>query len=146
MVDSVQVFGRKKTSVAVAYCKRGRGLIRVNGQPIEFLQPEMLRLKLLEPMLILGQQRFQLVDIRLRVQGGGYTSQVYGQSQLSQQTAPRALPGCASPLPRLCLPSASAIRQAIAKALVAFYQKCQAGCRTQPRRPLPSPLPLRHLC
>ena len=80
MVDSVQVFGRKKTSVAVAYCKRGRGLIKVNGQPVEFLQPELLRLKLLEPMLVLGAQRFQLVDIRVRVQGGGYTSQVYGQS------------------------------------------------------------------
>jgi len=93
MVDSVQVFGRKKTSVAVAYCKRGKGLIKVNGQPIEFLQPELLRIKMLEPLLILGPQRFQLVDIRVRVQGGGYTSQIY------------------------------AIRQAIAKSLVAFYQK-----------------------
>ena len=81
MVDSVQVFGRKKTSVAVAYCKRGRGLIKVNGQPVEFIQPELLRLKLLEPMLVLGAQRFQLVDIRVRVQGGGYTSQIYGQQR-----------------------------------------------------------------
>jgi ribosomal protein S9 len=29
MVDSVQTFGRKKTAVAVAYVKRGRGLIKV---------------------------------------------------------------------------------------------------------------------
>ena len=79
MVDSVQVFGRKKTSVAVAYCKRGRGLIKVNGQPIEFVQPELLRLKVLEPLLVLGPNRFQMVDIRCRVQGGGYTSQIYGQ-------------------------------------------------------------------
>ena len=86
MVDSVQVFGRKKTSVAVAYCKRGRGLIKVNGQPIEFLQPSLLRLKVLEPLLILGAQRFQIVDIRVRVQGGGYTSQVYGQRTEQQQT------------------------------------------------------------
>ena len=78
MVDSVQVFGRKKTSVAVAYCKRGRGLIKVNGQPIEFVQPELLRLKVLEPLLVLGANRFQMVDIRVRVQGGGYTSQIYG--------------------------------------------------------------------
>ena len=78
MVDSVQVFGRKKTSVAVAYCKRGRGLIKVNGQPIEFVQPEQLRLKVLEPLLVLGANRFQMVDIRVRVQGGGYTSQIYG--------------------------------------------------------------------
>ena len=33
--NSVQVFGRKKTATAVAYCKQGRGLIKVNGCPIE---------------------------------------------------------------------------------------------------------------
>ena len=27
--QSVQVFGRKKTATAVAYCKRGKGLIKV---------------------------------------------------------------------------------------------------------------------
>jgi len=93
MVDSVQVFGRKKTAVAVAYCKRGRGLIKVNGQPIEFVKPELLRHKVLEPILLLGAQRFALVDIRCRVSGGGYTAQIY------------------------------ALRQCIAKAIVAFYQK-----------------------
>lgn len=30
-VQSVQCFGRKKTAVAVTYCKRGRGLIKING-------------------------------------------------------------------------------------------------------------------
>ena len=29
--QSVQTFGRKKTAVAVAYCKRGSGLIKLNG-------------------------------------------------------------------------------------------------------------------
>ena len=33
-IQSVQVFGRKKTATAVAYCKRGKGLIRVNGKPL----------------------------------------------------------------------------------------------------------------
>jgi len=93
MVDSVQTFGRKKTSVAVAYAKRGRGLIKINGAPIEYITPEGLRHKVLEPVLLLGQQRFNQVDIRVRVQGGGRTAQIY------------------------------AIRQAIAKSIVAFYQK-----------------------
>jgi len=93
MVDSVQTFGRKKTAVAVAYCKRGRGLVKVNGCPIEFVQPELIRVKVLEPILLLGSNRFSAVDIRVRVEGGGYTAQIY------------------------------AIRQAIAKAIVAFYQK-----------------------
>ena len=29
-IQSVQVFGRKKTATAVAYCKRGHGLIKVS--------------------------------------------------------------------------------------------------------------------
>jgi len=91
--DSVQVFGKKKTSIAVAICKRGKGLIKVNGQPLSLLEPELLRTKCMEPVYLLGQSRFSKVDIRIRVKGGGFTSQVY------------------------------AIRQAIAKSLVAFYQK-----------------------
>lgn len=92
---SVQTFGVKKTAVAVAYCKRGRGLIKINGCPIELVEPEVLRYKVFEPILLLGSNRFSNVDIRVRVKGGGYTSQIY------------------------------AIRQAISKALVAYYQKCE---------------------
>jgi len=90
---SVQCFGRKKTAVAVAHCKKGRGLIKINGCPLQFVQPQTLRTKVLEPVLLLGFARFQNVDIRIRVKGGGYTSQLY------------------------------AIRQAISKSLVAYYQK-----------------------
>ena len=92
-VESVQCFGRKKTAVAVTYCKRGRGLIKINGCPIELVEPEILRFKAYEPILLLGRHRFAGVDMRIRVKGGGHTSQIY------------------------------AIRQSIAKALVAFYQK-----------------------
>ena len=91
--DSVQVFGKKKTAIAVAYCTRGKGMIRINGQPLELIQPEGLRIKCQEPVLLLGASRFEGVDIRIRVKGGGYTAQIY------------------------------AIRQAISKALVAWYQK-----------------------
>ncbi|RUS15363.1 ribosomal protein L13e-domain-containing protein [Endogone sp. FLAS-F59071] len=84
---------QSKTATAVAYVKRGKGLIRVNGSPIELLEPEILKFKVYEPVLLLGQERFSRVDIRIRVKGGGHTSQVY------------------------------AIRQALAKGIVAFYQK-----------------------
>ncbi len=73
-----QVFGRKRHAVAVAHCKRGSGMVRVNGAPIETVQPSILRYKVLEPLLLLGKSRFDLVDIRVRVRGGGYTSQIYG--------------------------------------------------------------------
>ncbi|KAJ3089244.1 40S ribosomal protein S16 [Physocladia obscura] len=92
-VEAVQTYGRKKTATAVAFCKKGSGLIKLNGSPLDLVQPEILKLKVYEPVLILGADKFAGVDIRIRVQGGGATSQIY------------------------------AIRQAIAKAIVAYYQK-----------------------
>ena len=91
--QSVQTFGRKKSATAVAHCISGRGLIKVNGKPLELVEPEILRLKVFEPILLLGKSRFSNIDIRIRVSGGGHTSQIY------------------------------AIRQALAKGIVAYYQK-----------------------
>jgi small subunit ribosomal protein S16e len=68
-------------------------LIRINGSPINLVQPEILRFKVYEPVLVVGEDSFASIDIRVRVKGGGHTSQVY------------------------------AIRQAIAKAVVAYYAK-----------------------
>jgi len=90
---SVQVFGRKKTAIAVAICEKGKGLMKINGVPIELVQPEVLRYKVFEPVLLLGQSRFANIDIRVKARGGGSVAQVY------------------------------AIRQAIAKGIVAYYQK-----------------------
>ena len=109
--ESVQTFGRKKTAVAVSYCKKGRGLIKINGCPIELVEPEVLRYKVFEPILLLGRERFANMDIRIRVKGGGYTSQIY------------------------------AIRQAIAKSVVAYYQKCAPRLDATPALRRPSPLP-----
>ena len=89
----VQTHGRKKNAVAVALCKEGKGVLRVNGRPIDLLTPDTLRAKLMEPVLLLGLDRFRELDIRLRVRGGGYTSQVY------------------------------ALRVALSRAVVAYYQK-----------------------
>ena len=80
-VESVQTFGRKKSAIAVSYCKKGRGLIKINGCPIELVEPDLLRYKVFEPILLLGRERFANVDIRLRVKGGGYTSQIYAIRQ-----------------------------------------------------------------
>ena len=81
MSESVQTFGRKKTATAVAFVKKGTGLIKVNGAPISLLQPEILKLKTYEPILLLGSEKFANVDIRVRVKGGGTTSQIYAIRQ-----------------------------------------------------------------
>ena len=48
------------------------------GSPLELLQPETLRWKVMEPVNLLGKEKFSAVDIRLRVKGGGHVSQAYG--------------------------------------------------------------------
>ena len=52
----------QKTATAVAFVKKGTGLIKVNGAPISLLQPEILRLKTYEPMLLLGNDKFANVS------------------------------------------------------------------------------------
>jgi small subunit ribosomal protein S16e len=47
----VQVFGRKKTATAVAHCKEGHGLIKINGSPIHLIQPLTLREKVSDSLL-----------------------------------------------------------------------------------------------
>ncbi|RNA40425.1 40S ribosomal S16 [Brachionus plicatilis] len=91
--NRVQCFGRKKNATAVSLCTEGKGLIRVNGRPLHLVEPQCLRYKLEEPILLLGRDKFSAVDIRIKVKGGGQVAQVY------------------------------AVRQAIAKSLVAYYQK-----------------------
>ena len=58
LVEFVQTFGKKKNSTAVAHCKRGKGTLRVNGKPIDLVEPKIMRTKLLEPILILGPDKF----------------------------------------------------------------------------------------
>jgi small subunit ribosomal protein S16e len=54
-----------------------------------------LRIKVFEPILLLGKDKFDGLDIRIKVRGGGRVSQLY------------------------------AIRQAIGKSVVAYFQKCK---------------------
>merc|ERR1739848_312520 len=109
----VQCFGKKKTATAVAQCKAGKGLIKVNGRPLQLVQPEILRFKVYEPLLVVGLDKFANLDIRVRVSGGGQTSQIY------------------------------AIRQAIAKSLIAYYQKFVADHRRCEPRSSAVPAPVR---
>ncbi|GME67257.1 hypothetical protein B5S28_g2014 [[Candida] boidinii] len=91
--QSVQTFGKKKNATAVAHVKAGKGLIKVNGSPITLVEPEILRHKVYEPLLLVGLDKFAHLDMRIKVTGGGHVSQVY------------------------------AIRQAIAKGLIAYTAK-----------------------
>jgi small subunit ribosomal protein S16e len=88
----------KRNFTDLLQLKEGKGLVKVNGKPLSLVQPEILRFKVYEPLLILGLDKFGMllskpecsrcaktftanVDIRVRVTGGGHTSQIYAVRQ-----------------------------------------------------------------
>ena len=73
-MKNIQTSGKRKNAIARAVLKQGNGLIRVNGIPVEYVEPKISRLKLMEPLILASDIRDK-VDINVYVQGGGITSQ-----------------------------------------------------------------------
>ncbi|THE63353.1 30S ribosomal protein S9 [Salinadaptatus halalkaliphilus] len=67
--------GKKKTAVARATVSEGEGRVRINSKPVELVEPEMSRLKMLEPFRIAGDELRDGVDIDVSVDGGGISGQ-----------------------------------------------------------------------
>jgi len=84
--------GKRKTAIARAVIKPGKGRVWINGVPIEIWPIEMAKWKMLEPLLLAGRKLWESVDIKINVQGGGVMSQ------------------------------ADAVRMAIARGLVEYFQ------------------------
>ncbi len=70
----VNTSGKRKTAIARAVVKSGKGRVRVNHKPIELIDPEIARLKMMEP-LILAREMVDKVDINVTVEGGGFMGQ-----------------------------------------------------------------------
>jgi len=89
----VYTTGKKKNAIATAVTQQGKGTITINRIPIQNVEPKTLRIKIFEPILLLGVEHFSDLKIKVRVAGGGPVAQLY------------------------------AARQAIAKAIVSWKQK-----------------------
>ena len=50
MVKVIHTSGKRKTAIARATFRSGKGRVRVNNKPVEFYQPELARLKIQEPL------------------------------------------------------------------------------------------------
>ncbi|EMA47446.1 30S ribosomal protein S9 [Halococcus saccharolyticus] len=66
--------GKKKTAIARATVSEGEGRVRINAKPVELIEPELARLKMLEPFRI-AEERRESVDIEVDVSGGGTVGQ-----------------------------------------------------------------------
>jgi small subunit ribosomal protein S9 len=80
------VTGKRKTAIARAVVKAGRGIVTINDYPVENITPEIARVKITEPLVLAGD-RWKGLDLRVNVQGGG----VMGQAEAARTAIARAL-------------------------------------------------------
>ena len=87
---AVETSGKRKTAIARASVKPGKGRVRVNSQPIEIFEPELARRKAMEPLVIaedmgrIGENAGKgNVDINVNTIGGGVMGQVDAIAQPS---------------------------------------------------------------
>ena len=83
----VQVSGKRKTAIARGTIRKGKGRVRINKRPVELYTPELARLKIMEPLVLAGEDVVKNIDIDIKVQGGG----VMGQAEAARMAIARGL-------------------------------------------------------
>ncbi|MBW9223670.1 30S ribosomal protein S9 [Methanothermococcus sp. SCGC AD-155-E23] len=71
----VHTVGKRKTAIARATAREGKGRIRINKVPIEIFGPKYLNMKLMEPIILAGDV-INTMDIDITVKGGGVSGQI----------------------------------------------------------------------
>ena len=67
--------GKRKTAIARATVRLGKGRVRINNVPLEIFEPKLARDKILEPLFLVDEKVWDEVDINVKVSGGGYMGQ-----------------------------------------------------------------------
>jgi len=81
------VSGKRKTAAARAVVKPGIGKVRINRTPVEILEPEIAREKIMEPLLQAGEDVWKQLDMDVTTSGGGYM----GQAEAARMAVANAL-------------------------------------------------------
>ncbi len=115
MKKTIITSGKRKTSIARATLKEGTGIVRVNSVLLDNMQPELLKIRIQEP-LILADKVAEKVNISVKVNGGGVSSQ------------------------------ANAIRLAIARALVEYDKKLEKDFLAYDRQLLVADVRRKEVC
>jgi small subunit ribosomal protein S9 len=66
---------KRKTAIARVLIKEGKGRVYVNDIPLEIYPVELFRNKVMEPILLLGREYRDKIDVVVRVNGGGVMAQ-----------------------------------------------------------------------
>jgi small subunit ribosomal protein S9 len=82
----VQTTGKRKQAIARATVRKGTGQVRINQQPLEIVEPEIVRQKIQEPLLMTGE-KWKNLNIAVEVEGGG----IMGQASAARTAVARGL-------------------------------------------------------
>lgn len=66
--------GKRKTAIARAVVKTGRGRVTINNFPLQVYGNEFARAKVTEPIMLIGD-RINDMNIQVQVRGGGFMGQ-----------------------------------------------------------------------
>lgn len=86
MVKIINTSGKRKTAIARATLKAGKGRIRVNSVPLELYNNELVRMKITEPLRLVPNA-VNGVDVSIDVHGGG----VMGQAEAIRTALARGI-------------------------------------------------------
>ncbi len=82
----INTVGKRKTAIARATLRDGKGLVTINGAPLKFYAPEIAKLKI-EEAITLSAPISNKINIDVEVRGGG----VFGQADAARQAIARGL-------------------------------------------------------
>lgn len=88
MTKIINTSGKRKTAVARATLREGKGRIRINSVPLEVYGSELIRMKIAEA-LVLAPGVSDTIDIDIDVSGGG----IIGQAEAIRTALGRGILG-----------------------------------------------------
>ena len=71
----VHVSGKRRKAIARATITIGKGQIRINKKLLQLYNPRLARMRIMEPLLIAGNDILNKVKIDVDVKGGGWNGQ-----------------------------------------------------------------------
>lgn len=78
--------GKRKRAIARARFGPGKGIVKLNKVPIDLMNNEITRMKIMEPLLIAGDG-WKKYDINVNIRGGG----IMGQADAARQAIAKGL-------------------------------------------------------
>jgi len=75
MSKVIHVSGKRRKAIARATLKPGKGVIRINSMLLQNYNPELSKMKIMEPLLIAGEDVIKKININVNTFGGGYEGQ-----------------------------------------------------------------------